>query len=237
MIRELSVIIPAYNESHRIVFTLRELKRYLDSEKYDYEIIVVNDGSKDNTAELVKQLGFAKIITNSPNRGKGYSIKRGMLAAKKKWILFTDADLSIPISELRNFEKYKESYDIIIGSKHLPDANIKVQQPTYRKIPGKVFAALVRLFFLKDIMDSQCGFKLFSKESAKKLFSKQTISGFGFDVEILYLAQKYYKYRIKEVPITLINNKYSRLIVIRDSFKMFSDITRVFINELKGKYL
>lgn len=233
---KISVIIPAYNEEYRILPSIEKIHSYLSTKKFDYEIIVVDDGSTDHTAEAVKKQGYAKIIQNPKNMGKGHATKTGMLAAKKDWILFTDADLSIPIYELQKFIKYIFDYDIIIGSKRMPETNVQARQPLHRKIPGAVFSWLVQLFCLKGIRDSQCGFKLFSSAAANTLFSKQTVTGFGFDVEILYLAQKYFDYRIKEVPVTLINDNYSRLSVLKDSFKMFFDILKILTNDLKGKY-
>lgn len=233
--QNISVIIPAYNEERRIISTLIKINNYLKTEKYDYEIIVIDDGSKDRTVELVQQQGFAKIIRNPGNKGKGYSVKQGMLSAKNEWILFSDADLSTPIEELDKFKPYAGSHEVMIGSRCLAQSKIALHQPFYRELPGKIFGKMVKLICLKEITDSQCGFKLFSRNAAQKIFSKQTINRFGFDVEILYLAKKY-GYSLKEIPITWTNDRQTRLNLFTDSISMFKDIIKIRINDLLGKY-
>jgi len=181
----ISVVIPAYNEEKRIGRTLKAIQKYLDKKKHDYEIIVVDDGSNDKTIEVAKSFSSKnkriKILKNKENRGKGYSVKTGMLAAKKKYVLFSDADLSTPIEELEKFSKFKEKYDIIIASRALKQSNIKESQPFYRVLMGKTFNLIVNLVLFLGIHDTQCGFKLFSRKSAQEIFKKQTFERFSFD--------------------------------------------------------
>ncbi|PIN77156.1 glycosyl transferase, partial [Candidatus Woesearchaeota archaeon CG10_big_fil_rev_8_21_14_0_10_34_8] len=191
-ISSLSVIVPAYNEEKRIKQSLQTIEQYLKKRKTDYEIIVVDDCSKDATVEVVSSLQSDKIriFSNNTNRGKGHSVRRGVLLAKKKFVLFSDADLSTPIEELALFEKFIPSFQIIIGSRNLKQSKIIVKQPKLRSMLGKIFPLLVNMLVLRGIKDTQCGFKLFSSEVARKIFTPACIERFSFDVEILYLAKK-----------------------------------------------
>ncbi len=227
---QISIIIPAYNEEKRIKKTLEAILSYLQKKKYDYEIIVVNDGSTDKTKDVVLEFKNRKIkiIDNIENKGKGFSVKQGFLTATKEWVLFSDADLSTPIEELDTFFRYKD-YDVIIGSRNLPDSLIVVKQPFLRSTLGKMFPFFVRLLLLPEIKDSQCGFKLFKKEAAKKIVSMQTITGFCFDAEQLYIAKKM-GYVIKEVPISWQNDERSKIKIVTDSINMFVDLVRIKLN-------
>lgn len=235
----ISIIIPAYNESKRIVRTLNKIVDYFDLGKWDYEILVVDDGSKDNTIGVINELSKKnkriKLLQNKKNKGKGYSVRAGILNARNELVLFTDADLSTPIEELDKFMRFIDVYDIIIGSRRLKGSRIKIKQPFYRRIPGKIFPILVNLLVLKDIQDSQCGFKLFKRKAAIDIFKRQTIKGFGFDVEVLYLAKRL-GYRIKEIPVVWINDVNSRLDPIKDSYRMFKELLKIKFNSLSGKY-
>lgn len=234
---EVSVIIPAYNEEKRIKKTIEKILLYLEKEKYTYELIVVNDGSTDKTKEVVLELHNKKIkcLDNPGNKGKGYSVKAGILAATKEWILFTDADLSTPIEELESFFRYSKDADLIIGSRNLPMSQIVVKQPFLRSTLGKIFPFFVRLFLLPEIYDSQCGFKLYKKNAAKSIAAQQTIDGFCFDAEHLFLAKKL-GYSIKEVPVSWANDERSKIRIIRDSFFMFVDVLRIRWNAVMGRY-
>ncbi|MEK6867262.1 MAG: dolichyl-phosphate beta-glucosyltransferase [Nanoarchaeota archaeon] len=236
---ELSVIIPAYNEEKRIGRTLEAILGYLDKQKYQYEIIVVNDGSSDKTKEVVQKFKDKnkkiKMLDNPGNKGKGYSVQQGFLAAEKEWVLFTDADLSTPIEELETFFRYASGTDVIIGSRNLPMSQIVVKQPFFRSMLGKIFPFFVRVVLLPDIKDSQCGFKLFRKEVAQKVAQKQMITGFCFDVEILFLAKKF-GFGIQEIPITWSNDERSKIRIISDSFAMFFDLLKIRWNALLGRY-
>lgn len=234
---DISVIIPAFNEEKRIKKTLDAILFYLEQKKYSYEIIVVNDGSTDKTKDVVLEFSSKKIriLDNSSNRGKGYSIKQGFLAATKKWVLFTDADLSTPIEELETCFRYTDRAAVIIGSRNLSMSHIVVKQPFLRSTFGKIFPFFVRLLLLPQIKDSQCGFKLFRNDAAKKIAAMQQINGFCFDVEILFIAKKY-GFVIQEIPITWSNDKRSKIKIISDSLAMFTDLFRIHWNNFCGRY-
>lgn len=228
----LSVIIPTYNEEKRIGETLNRIVSYL-SQKYgdNYEIIVVDDGSIDETLKVIKQYPLAskkiRILVNEKKMGKGYSVRKGMLLAEGDYLLFTDADLSTPIEELEKlFFWIGKGYDLAIGSRSLKGAEIILHQPFYREMMGKIFNKLVKVWCLSDFVDTQCGFKLFKKEVAKKIFQEAKIGHFAFDVEILYLAKRN-NFRIKEVPIRWINSPSSRVHPVFDSLKMLLDLIRI----------
>jgi len=226
----LSIIIPAYNEENRIGNSLKLILRYLSKQDYNFEIIVVDDGSSDRTIEKVKEIdssGKIKILKNEINKGKGYSIKKGMLEAMGEYQLFSDADLSTPIEELEKFWKYlNEGYDIVIGSRALKDSILEVRQPFYREFMGRAFNFIVRFILGFKIKDTQCGFKIFKKEVAKHIFSIQKIKGWSFDVEILYIASKL-DYKIKEVPVRWINSPSSKVNPLKDALRMFFDVSRL----------
>lgn len=233
--KSISIVIPAYNEVNRIGKCLTSVINYVEG-KYDYEIIVVDDGSRDSTARIVE--GFMNphiiLITNEKNKGKGYSVKKGVLAAKKPWILFTDADVSTPIKELGKLMS-QEGFDVAIGSRAMAQSNIVVSQPFYRGLGGKVFNIIVRAMRLSSFKDTQCGFKLFKKEAARKIFERQRINGFAFDVEVLYIAKKL-GLTVKECPVDWYNSKETKVKFIRSSLSMFSDLVKIRFNDRKGIY-
>ena len=245
---EISIIIPAYNEEKRIQKTLERIFSYMKEKKHDFEIIVVDDGSKDKTVELVELFrkknskgkkkadkNRIKILKNIKNKGKGHSVKRGMLSGEKKWLLFSDADLSTPIEEIEKFEKYIDQYSIIIASRNLKESQIKIKQPKLRSTLGKIFPFVVNLFTIRGIKDTQCGFKLFRKDVAEKIFPLQTSKRFAFDVEVLFIAKKH-GYKIKEIPVIWINALGSKVDPINDSISMFFDLIRFRFNSIIGKY-
>ncbi|MCK5283408.1 MAG: glycosyltransferase family 2 protein, partial [Nanoarchaeota archaeon] len=222
----ISIVIPVYNEENRIEKTLPEIIDYCKKNFGDYEIIVVDDGSTDNTNEVITRFSKerVRVLRNGCNKGKGYSVKKGILNAKYDFVLFTDSDLATPLNELKKLTPFLNSgYDIIIASRNLAGSIHKKQQPFYRKCMGKFFAILVNFVVLRGIKDTQCGFKLLRTKTAKKIVRMQTLDGFSFDVEILLIAKKL-GYKIKEVPVIWINNKESKLHPIKDSFKMFLDL-------------
>lgn len=220
----ISIIIPAYNESLRITNTLNKILDFVNgNNEYDFEIIVVNDGSSDNTNEVVKSFEEVILIDNKENKGKGSVIRQGMLSAKGDYLLFSDADLSTPIEELNKLLNSINKFDIVIGSRAIQNDLIKEHQPFYREIMGKTFNLFVQLIVVKGIKDTQCGFKLFKKEVAKKIFNIAKIDGFSFDVEIIYLANKF-NYKVKEVPVLWFNDDRSKVDPIKDSIKMFKEL-------------
>ncbi len=230
----LSVVIPAFNEENRIAGTLGGIIAFLKQQSWRAELIVVDDGSRDGTvAAAQKELhafrshGLMQVLENGQNRGKGFSVRRGMLAASGRFVLFSDADLSTPIEEVSGFIAALESgYDVVIGSRALPDSRIKVRQNLLRESMGKTFNRFARLFAFSGIHDSQCGFKCFRREAAQKLFSLQKLDGFSFDAEILYLAQKL-GCRILESPVAWTNSPKSRVRILRDPLEMFCDLMKI----------
>ena len=236
----LSVVIPAYNEEKRIFITLNKIVKYFDAKSYSYEIIVVNDGSNDNTIEVVNkfidQCKGIKLLQNGTNKGKGYSIKKGILHATGEFVLFSDADLSTPIEETdKLFAWFDKGYDLVIGSRALKESDIQVHQPWFREIMGKVFNVFVRLITIKGIKDTQCGFKCFKKTVIPDVFGKQTIDRFGFDVELLWIANKQ-GYNIKEIPIQWFNEPNSKVSPLSDSLQMFFDLVKIRINDMLRIY-
>ncbi|MDD5163742.1 MAG: glycosyltransferase family 2 protein [Candidatus ainarchaeum sp.] len=225
MPKGISIVLPAYNEAKKIRNALKAIRNFLKKEGFkNYEIILVDDGSRDNTAEIARKQG-AKVLVNKPNRGKGFSVSRGILAASKELVLFTDTDLSTPLGFLKEMLKFIPEYDVIIASRNLPGSNIKIEQPASRKVLGKIFAKFVSLLFMMDIKDTQCGFKLFKTEKAKKIFSKITTERWAFDVEVLVLAKKHHC-KIKEIPVDWYNSIDSRL-KLKSTLGMLADVLKI----------
>ncbi|HUC31290.1 MAG TPA: dolichyl-phosphate beta-glucosyltransferase [Candidatus Paceibacterota bacterium] len=211
----LSIIIPAYDEAERIPQTLIDMDKRLSDVDYSYEILVVSDGSKDNTASVVKNMAKMvknlKLIDLKDNVGKGGAVKQGMLLATGNIRLFTDADNSTSIDQ---FEKmiplFKDGYGVVIGSRAMKGAELDPPEPLYRQIIGKLLNILIQLFLLPGIWDTQCGFKAYTDEAAEKIFMMSSISGWAFDVESLALANRL-GYRIKEIPVHWVNDTRSHI--------------------------
>ncbi|MCX5707299.1 MAG: glycosyltransferase family 2 protein [Candidatus Omnitrophica bacterium] len=236
----ISLVIPAYNESKTIANAIDKVLLYFTKKDYLFEIIVVDDGSIDDTGYLVTNLSkkwpSIRLITHTHNIGKGFSVKNGILAARGDYILFSDADLSVPIEELDKIMAYfSQGYDMVIGSRALQESSIILRQSWFRQGMGRIFNLLVRLLGLASIRDTQCGFKCFSKNAAQKIFNLQRLNSFCFDVEILHIA-KFLKYKIKEVPIIWINRVDSRVSIIKDSLLMLFDLLKIRLNILLGFY-
>jgi dolichyl-phosphate beta-glucosyltransferase len=211
----LSIIIPAYNEAERIPLTLVDIDKKLSKAEYSYEILVVNDGSKDKTAEIVrnmeKMIGNLKLIDNEANKGKGGVVRQGMLLAKGKIRLFTDADNSTSIDHVNAMIPYfRDGYDVVICDRVLKGSCLAPPQPLYRQIPGKIGNLIIQLLLLPGIWDTQCGFKAFTAEAVEKIFALSRIAGWGFDVEVLALAKKF-GYKIKEIPVHWVNDLRSTI--------------------------
>lgn len=236
----LSIIIPAYNEEKRLLHTLDKIRAYLSGQVFSYEIIVVDDGSTDSTLQIAKNFSHSDkhviVMANERNAGKGYSVKKGMLSARGEYIFFTDADLSTPVEEIEKCLTYlNNGYDVVIGSRSIPGADITIHQPWYREKMGKIFNFMVNMVLVKGIIDTQCGFKGFKKEVVKTVFSRCSINGFSFDVEVLYLSRKF-DFKIKEIPIRWENSVLSKVNPIRHSLQMFRDLFRIKIRDLRGYY-
>jgi dolichyl-phosphate beta-glucosyltransferase len=234
---DLSVVIPAFNEAVRLPPTLERVLAYLRRSGARHEVVLVDDGSRDDTVARARAIGgeSLRVLQNEENRGKGYSVRRGMLAARGARRLMTDADLSTPIEDLARLAgRLDAGYDVAIGSRALPDSNVEIHQPWYRENMGRVFNAAVRVLALPGLRDTQCGFKLFTAEAAEAAFSRAQLDGFSFDVEALYLARRL-GYRIAEVPVTWRNDAASR-VGLWSGFRAFPDLLRIRWNALRGGY-
>lgn len=235
----LSIVVPAYNESKRILPTLEKIAAYLARQPYSYEVIVVDDASTDLTPSVVMAFGarhpWFHLIINERNMGKGASVRRGMLEAKGAFRLFTDADLSTPIEELDNFFRYAPPFDVVIGSRRVRGSNVAKRQPIMREASGRLFSILVRLLTMRGFVDTQCGFKMFSALAADDVFRRQTIDRFGFDVEILFIAKKL-GYRVRETAVTWFDSPDTRVRLFHDAPKMFLDLLAIRVNDAQGKY-
>jgi glycosyltransferase involved in cell wall biosynthesis len=237
----LSIVIPAYNEERRLPPTLAAVLTYLEASPFaDAEIVVVDDGSSDRTAELVvalaRDVSRLRLLRNPGNRGKGYAVRNGMLAARGEWILFSDADLSAPIEELAKLmdAATAKSARIAIGSRALDRSLIGVHQSRWREVSGIVFNLVMRVLTGLPFADTQCGFKLYHREAARIVFSRQRLDGFGFDVENLYIA------RVQGVPAVEVpvrwNNVEGTKVGFLDGARSFGDLLLVRWNHLRGRY-
>jgi dolichyl-phosphate beta-glucosyltransferase len=235
---KLTVVVPAYNEEARIGKTLQAINAFLSEKSFDYEIVVVDDGSKDATQKVVGGLGIkaVRIVSYGRNRGKGYAINFGANCAKGEWILMTDADNSTPITELDKLWPFTDDYEVIIGSRYRRGSHIAVRQGVPRILLSRLGNILVQLLLLPGIRDSQCGFKLFSSRAAKKIFPLQTVWGWGFDMELLRIAKER-GYKIKEVPVTWYNDEQSRIQNARVFTKTFAELLTIKRNSMQGEYL
>jgi len=235
----LSVIIPAYNEEELIQDTLLEVNDFLCKQKYNYEIIVVDDGSKDNTffvsEDLKKEVKFLSTVKNNKNCGKGYSVRKGMLLAKGKRRLFMDADSSTSINQVNNFMPFLDNnYDLAIGDRRLKNSKITKRQAFYKETLGNIGNILIKTLIISDINDTQCGFKLFSGEFVEKFFPKLKINRWGFDIEILAVADKF-GYKIKTVPIVWKNREKSN-VHLKDYFFTLLELFKIKINIIRKIY-
>ena len=234
----LSLIIPAFNEEARLPGTIEQVTRYLRDQPFRWEILVVDNASTDGTSQVVQRLSsqVANLrLLHEPRRGKGAAVRTGVLAAQGEFRFICDADLSMPIEELVKFlPPTLTDFDVAIASREVPGA-VRINEPAYRHWIGRAFNALVRLIALPGLHDTQCGFKCFRAAAAEDLFRRQTILGWTFDVEILFLARKS-GYRIVEVPIRWIHIPGSRVRIARDSLAMFLDLLRIRWNWLRGRY-
>ncbi len=233
----LSIVIPAYNEEARIVPTIGAIASHVSSLGIPWELIISDDGSKDRTVQIVEELGFVnlRVLRAQRNEGKGSAVRRGMLAARGKVVLFDDADNSTPIEEISKLlEKINEGYDIAIGSRAARGAE-EANKSLARRVMSSGLRWIATSIFSAGARDTQCGFKMFTREVAQRLFRAQTISGFSFDLEILYLANKF-GYRIAEVPITWVDAPGSKLDPTKEAQRFLRDLIKIKLNDLKGTY-
>jgi len=228
----LSIVIPVYNEEKKIQKDMEIILSYLKNKKYKYEIIIVNDGSIDDTiksiSEYKNKFNEVKIISFHPNRGKGFAVKTGILNAKGKYILFADAGSCVPYGYLeKGIELLNNGYDLAIGSRALKDSQISVHQPSYRQIGSKIFGFVVKYIMgIYEIKDTQCGFKLFKQNVAKKIFCLNKIERFMFDVETILNAKKL-GYKMKEFPVEWSNDPDTRFNPIKGSIRNFKELIMI----------
>jgi len=234
--RSISIIVPAFNEESRLPATLDKVRGYLERSAWDFaEIVVVDDGSRDCSAQAARAAG-ARVIENPGNRGKGYSVRHGMLEAKGEWALFTDADLSAPIEDLEKLWAAAESRSVkvAIGSRAVDRSLVGVHQPAFREAMGRVFNLAMRAITGLPYRDTQCGFKLFEAGAAREIFSRQRLDGFGFDVEVLFIA-RLLGYAAAEVPVRWDNAAGSTVSLWR-GVMAFLDPLKVRWNGWMGRY-
>lgn len=240
MTPQYTIVIPAYNESARIGPALAEVLRTIDDQRWDAEVLVVNDGSTDSTAAIVESFvardSRVRLLHNGANRGKGYSVRNGLLHSGGNIVMFTDADLSSPMPEAeRLFDAIRNGADVAIGSRWLERSRQTIHQPLYRQIFGRCFNLVTRLIMRLPFADTQCGFKAFRRSAAQTIFQLQRIERWGFDPEILFIALKR-GYNIKEVPVTWGHDERSRISYLRDGIKMLEELIYVRWNSLVGVY-
>ncbi len=234
----LSIIIPIFNEEKRLE-NLKEITSYLRRQKMSWEIVTVNDGSTDKTEKILKDLKkklHIRLLSYSPNKGKGYAIKVGMLNAKGRYRLFLDIDLSTPISEFSKFLPHLKKYGVIIGSRKMKSSKVMVRQPFIREYLGKVFTLLSQKVLQMSITDFTCGFKCFSQEAAEEIFSRQIINGWGFDSEILFIG-KSKQHSILEIPVNWKNDPATKVKFPKDLVNSFKELIKIRINSYRGLYL
>lgn len=234
----LSIVIPAHNEENRLPRTLERILAFLKNQPYTSEVVVVENGSSDRTLQFANE--FAQThpnltVIHEERNGKGNAVRRGMLEARGAYRFICDADLSMPIEDLPNFlPPVLDDFDIAIGSREAPGA-IRYNEPPYRHIGGRAINLAIRTLILPGLNDTQCGFKCFRAETTETLFRNQTLTGWSFDIELLYLARRK-KLRIREIPIHWYFDPESKVSAVRDALRMLGDIFRIHLNALRGRY-
>jgi len=230
--RKLSIVIPVFNEEDDVLRSLEQLQAYLDGLKLNYEVVVVNDGSTDNTENLLKEYSASRsniiVVSYMPNRGKGFAIKTGMLKAAGDIRLFFDVDLSVPLETIEVFIKEMENkkYDVLVGTRKNKDARILKRQPIFREYMGKGYTHLTNLLLGTSYSDFTCGFKAFRKHAAEAIFSKQSITGWSFDAEILLLVKRL-KFTSGELSVTWRNSEDTRVRLLRDTVRSFWELLKI----------
>lgn len=226
--QHLSVVVPAYNEEERLGPTLSRLYEYYEAQDYNYDVTVVSDGSSDRTNEIVREFAAThskfKLLDYSPNRGKGYAVRTGMLAATGDMVLFCDADMATPQEETEKLLAHmRQGADVAIGSRPLKESKLEKHQPFLREMLGRSANKLIQALAIKGIQDTQCGFKIFTRKCAQDVFARCTLDGFSFDFEALMIAHDL-DYRIDEVPIRWFHQEGSKVVFWRDYPRAFKDL-------------
>ena len=235
----LSIIVPSYNEELRLPPSLNAIADYIQKSRRETEVLVVDDGSKDRTAAVAEsfrdRIPRLRVVPNGENRGKGYSVRHGMMEARGDIVLFTDADLSAPIEEADKLIAALENYDVAIGSRALDRSLIAVHESGFREFAGIVFNKIVRFVLWLPFVDTQCGFKAFRREKCKIIFEQQRIERFGFDPELLFLA-RVHGLKAVEIPVRWAHSPATKVNMLRDSVQMFLDVFTIRWNSLLGRY-
>jgi len=235
----LSIIVPSYNEELRLPPSLRLIADYIEKTGLETEVIVVDDGSNDQTAAVSEtfrgRIPNLRVVSNGENRGKGYSVRHGMIEARGDIVLFTDADLSAPIEEADKLIAALDEYDVAIGSRALDRKLISVHESRFREFAGIIFNKIVRIVLWLPFVDTQCGFKAFRRERCKIIFEQQRIERFGFDPELLYLA-RHHGLKSVEIPVRWAHSPATKINMMRDSIQMFLDVFTIRWNALWGRY-
>ena len=234
----MSIIIPAYNEERRLPTSLEQVDRFVAAQPYPIEVVVVNNNSRDATRRIADEFAarhsYMRVMDQS-RQGKGAAVQKGMLAATGEFLFICDADFSMPVEEISKFmPPNAASYDVAIASREVPGAR-RVDEPQYRHLMGRVFNLIVRVLAIPHIQDTQCGFKVFRRQAARDVFALQTIDGWGFDVEVLFIALKH-GYQLIEIPITWYYKPQTKISPLRDSINMVLEVMRVRLNGWRGKY-
>jgi dolichyl-phosphate beta-glucosyltransferase len=237
---DLSIVIPAFNEESRLEATVRDVVDYCRTGSRSFEVIMVDDGSRDGTTRigrlLVEQFAEVRLIRLAANHGKGYAVRTGVVNALGRTILFADADGATPISEIERLESaLKAGADIAVGSRALPATGVRVQAKLYRHLIGRTFHILVEWLADSEVKDTQCGFKLFQSGVAQDLFSRMRMNGFSFDVEVLVMARQR-GYRVAEIPVNWAHQPGSKIRLTVDSLRMAADLVRIRAHCLSGEY-
>lgn len=236
---KVSIVIPAYNEERRLPQALERIRAYLAARPFDTEIIVVDDGSTDATLRVAEEfrtgMPSLRVLSNGTNRGKGYSVRRGMLEARGDIALFTDADLSTPIEEADKLLGMLQFVEVTFGSRALDRSLIACHQSRFREVAGIIYNKLVKVFLGLPYVDTQCGFKAFALGRARIIFEQQRIERFGFDPELLFLARRHGLLAL-EIPVRWSHNPDTRVRVGTDSVQMFGELLRIWWNGARGRY-
>lgn len=232
----LSIIIPAYNEARRLPATLDAIREYLLGKNFAYEVIVVDDGSWDETSELAERHPLRpRVIKNTRNRGKGAVVKEGVMNSLGHYILFIDADNATPIQQVERLLAHSQRFPVVIGSRHIPGANIKIAQPKHRVLLSRFSNLLIRVVACPGIYDTQCGFKLFEANAGRNIFASVTLDRFGFDFEAIMIAMKL-GYPIKEQGVDWYDHPGSKVRAGRDAVKTFIDLIKIKLRDIFGGY-
>lgn len=233
---DISVVIPAYNEAERLGSTLERTVDYLSPRGLSYEVLLVDDGSRDPTVQVAEAFADrgVRVIRHERNRGKGAAIKTGLLASRGAEVLLSDADASTPIEELEKLRRRLPEAPVVLGSRAVAGADIRQHQPFYRELMGKTFNRIIRLVGVRGLNDTQCGFKLLAGEVARQIGAELTIDGFAYDVELVWLARRH-GYRVVEVGVVWVDSPDSRVDPIRSSVAMLRDVVRMRLRRAGGR--